>query len=66
MNTCLDYNHLKPVPQERQLVERHGVQVRVLGNLKLLPVSVRAAAERVMDLTQHHERGILNICFSYG
>ncbi|EIE27677.1 Di-trans-poly-cis-decaprenylcistransferase [Coccomyxa subellipsoidea C-169] len=50
----------------RDLVERHGVQVRVLGDLSLLPASVQAAAKRAMDSTKLHTRGILNICFSYG
>lgn len=52
--------------QEYSLIERHGVCIRVLGDLALLPASVRAAAERVMEATQHHTRGRLNICLSYG
>lgn len=54
------------IPQERDLVERHGVQVRVLGDLTLLPATVQAAAQRAMEATELHTRGILNICFSYG
>ena len=51
--------------QEYSLIERHGVCIRVLGDLALLPASVRAAADRVMAATQHHTRGRLNICLSY-
>lgn len=52
--------------QEYTLIDRHGVCIKVLGDLSLLPVSVRAAADRVMEATQHHTRGRLNICLSYG
>ena len=52
--------------QEYSVIERHGVCIRVLGDLALLPASVRAAADRVMEATQHHTRGRLNICLSYG
>ncbi len=48
--------------QEYSLIEQHGVCIRVLGDSALLPASVRAAAEA----TQHHTRGRLNICLSYG
>ncbi len=45
---------------------RHRVRVRVLGDLSLLPEPVQAAAARVMDATEQHTGGTLNICFSYG
>ena len=51
--------------QERQLVERHGVQIRVIGDLSLLPDGVHAAAMRCMAATSHHRGGVLNICFAY-
>ena len=51
--------------QERDLVERHGVRVRVLGDLACLPPQVRAAADDVMAATAHHTRCALNICFAY-
>ncbi len=51
--------------QERSVVDRHGVQVRVIGNLSLLPARVQQAAQRVMQATQHNSRGVLNICLAY-
>ena len=51
--------------QERSVVDRHGVQVRVIGDLSLLPARVRQAAQRVMQATQHNSRGVLNICLAY-
>lgn len=52
--------------QEHKLISRHDVSIRVLGDLSLLPATVSAAADRVMEATQHHKRGRLNICLSYG
>ena len=54
-----------PWLQEESVV-RHRVRVRVLGDLTLLPEPVQAAAQRVMDATEHHAGGTLNICLSYG
>ncbi len=51
--------------QEQQLIERHGVRVRVLGDLSRLPESVAAAARRCMEATQHQRGCVLNICFAY-
>ena len=52
--------------QEHALIEKHGVCIKVLGDLSLVPLTVRAAADRVMEATAHHARGRLNICLSYG
>ena len=46
-------------------MERHGVRVRVLGDLARLPPEVRGAAADVMAATAHHSRCALNICFAY-
>ena len=46
-------------------MERHGVRVRVLGDLSRLPPEVHSAALGVMAATHHHTRGVLNICFAY-
>ena len=51
--------------QERDLIDKHGVQVRVIGDLSLLPKHVRKVAAKVMDATRHNRRGVLNICFAY-
>lgn len=47
------------------MLARHGVQVRVIGNLSLAPAAVQAAAAAVMAATAHHNRAVLNLCFSY-
>lgn len=54
-----------PAVQQRELVRKHGVRVRVIGDLRLLPPAVQRAAERVMVATQGHDRAVLNICMAY-
>ncbi|KAK9815737.1 hypothetical protein WJX72_008740 [[Myrmecia] bisecta] len=56
---------LQQLLTERELVDQYGIQIRVIGDLSLLPAHVRASAQHVMQATQHNSRGILNICFSY-
>eukprot|EP00887_Chlorella_sp_A99_P007833 scaffold20.g7833.t1 len=51
--------------QERHVLARRGVQVRLTGDLTLAPPSVRAAAQQVMDATRGNTAAVLNICFSY-
>jgi len=51
--------------QEKAVVEQHGVQVRVLGDLTLLPEAVQKSAHDVMKASKHHSRVILNICLAY-
>lgn len=51
--------------QECAVLERHGVQVRVVGDLSLAPAAVQAAAARIEAATAHHTRAVLNLCFSY-
>ena len=46
-------------------MEQYGVQVRVIGDLTLLPAPVQTAAEKVMDATRTNTRTILNICLAY-
>ncbi|KAK9837473.1 hypothetical protein WJX81_004936 [Elliptochloris bilobata] len=62
---ALAHDKLRKIITERGLVERHGVRVRVLGDLARLPPEVQAAAEAVIAATAHHTRGMLNICFAY-
>lgn len=51
--------------QECDVLARHGVQVRVIGDLSLAPAAVQAAAAAVMAATAHYDRAVLNLCFSY-
>lgn len=50
---------------QEAVVERHGVRVRVVGELSRLPPQVAAAAHSCMAATAHHRRCTLNICLAY-
>mmetsp|Transcript_40734 Transcript_40734/g.68206 ORF Transcript_40734/g.68206 Transcript_40734/m.68206 type:complete len:492 (-) Transcript_40734:238-1713(-) len=47
------------------MLERHQVSVRVIGDLDRLPRDVQRAAAEVMIATAHHKRAALNICLAY-
>lgn len=51
--------------KEDSLVNRYGVRVYFIGNLNLVPKSVRLAAERAMASTAGNSRAILSICMAY-
>ncbi|KAK9815197.1 hypothetical protein WJX73_010695 [Symbiochloris irregularis] len=51
--------------EEPELVARHGIRVKVLGNLNLLPEAVQRAAEHVMQATNQYNQVTLNICLAY-
>ena len=53
------------VLQHKDIIDSDGVQIRVLGDLSLLPASVQHAADKVMKATCHHHRCKLNICMAY-
>eukprot|EP00192_Tetraselmis_astigmatica_P021904 CAMPEP_0117648920 /NCGR_PEP_ID=MMETSP0804-20121206/679_1 /TAXON_ID=1074897 /ORGANISM="Tetraselmis astigmatica, Strain CCMP880" /LENGTH=263 /DNA_ID=CAMNT_0005454589 /DNA_START=165 /DNA_END=956 /DNA_ORIENTATION=- len=63
MELALD--KLYHILHERSVVDRHGVKVKVLGELALLPLPLQQAAARVMKATSQNKGGALNICFSY-
>ena len=51
--------------QNQELINAHQVQVRILGDLSLLPDRVQQAAATVMAATRKHEACYLNICMAY-
>ncbi|KAE7997815.1 hypothetical protein FH972_002417 [Carpinus fangiana] len=51
--------------KEESIVNRYGVRVHFLGNLKLLSEPVRLAAERAMMATANNSKAVLSICVAY-
>ncbi|DBA74691.1 TPA: hypothetical protein ACH3X2_009356 [Trebouxia sp. C0005] len=49
----------------KDIIDANQVQVRVIGNLSLLPARVQQAANQVMAATCHHQQCHLNICMAY-
>lgn len=46
-------------------VEKHDVQIRVVGKLELLDENVMSAVARAMDATKDNKSKVLNICIAY-
>ena len=44
---------------------KHGVRIRVLGDLELLPSDVLESVARAVNFSRNNDRAILNVCFSY-
>ncbi len=51
--------------QHQEIIDTNEVQVRIIGDLSLLPARVQHAAKRVMEATCHHQRCRLSICMAY-
>lgn len=51
--------------KEESIVNRYGIRVYFVGNLKLLSKSVRLAAERAMAATAGNSKAVLSICIAY-
>lgn len=50
---------------EESIVNRYGVRVYFIGNLKLLSEPVRLAAQRAMVATANNSKAVLSICVAY-
>ncbi|KAI3452755.1 hypothetical protein Pfo_009418 [Paulownia fortunei] len=51
--------------EEESIVNRYGVRVYFIGNLKLLSKPVKLAAERAMNATACNSKAVLSICIAY-
>uniref|UniRef100_A0A1X7T1Y0 ditrans,polycis-polyprenyl diphosphate synthase [(2E,6E)-farnesyldiphosphate specific] n=1 Tax=Amphimedon queenslandica TaxID=400682 RepID=A0A1X7T1Y0_AMPQE len=47
------------------LIYNHGVCIRVLGDIKLLPTDVQESVARAVTMTKNNNKIYLNVCFSY-
>lgn len=48
-----------------EMCEQFGIQIRILGDLDLLPDDVRTALLKAEEITKHNKRAVLNVCWSY-
>ncbi|CAG9764148.1 unnamed protein product [Ceutorhynchus assimilis] len=51
--------------EEQDKLNEHGVCIRVIGNLALLPEDLRKLIAKAMLMTEHNNKAILNVAFSY-
>ncbi|XP_048881873.1 dehydrodolichyl diphosphate synthase complex subunit DHDDS isoform X1 [Brienomyrus brachyistius] len=51
--------------EEQGNLEKHGVCIRVLGDLTLLPVDLQRLIAQAVVATRTHDKCFLNVCFAY-
>uniref|UniRef100_A0A4W3K305 Alkyl transferase n=1 Tax=Callorhinchus milii TaxID=7868 RepID=A0A4W3K305_CALMI len=51
--------------EEQDNLKKHGVCIRVLGDLTLLPVDIQELIAQAVLATQHYNKCFLNVCFAY-
>ncbi|KAM0753187.1 Di-trans-poly-cis-decaprenylcistransferase [Meredithblackwellia eburnea MCA 4105] len=56
---------LVEICEKGALLDRHGVQIRILGRRDLLPPDVQESCAKAEALTANNSRGILNFCCPY-
>ncbi|XP_058856223.1 dehydrodolichyl diphosphate synthase complex subunit DHDDS-like isoform X1 [Acipenser ruthenus] len=50
---------------EQEDLEKHGVCIRVLGDLTLLPLDIQKLIAQAVLATKNHNKCFLNVCFAY-
>ncbi|XP_056332024.1 dehydrodolichyl diphosphate synthase complex subunit DHDDS [Danio aesculapii] len=50
---------------EQENLEKHGVCIRVLGDLTLLPEDLQTLIAKAVVSTREHNKCFLNVCFAY-
>lgn len=58
-------NKFEEFATKSDIIEKHGIAVKVFGNLALLPPEVQLAASRAVLMTRHNKRAVLNVCIPY-
>ncbi|KAJ8341045.1 hypothetical protein SKAU_G00333360 [Synaphobranchus kaupii] len=51
--------------EEQENLEKHGVCIRVLGDLTLLPLDLQQRIAKAVVSTRKHNKCFLNVCFAY-
>uniref|UniRef100_A0A2C9JCA4 Alkyl transferase n=1 Tax=Biomphalaria glabrata TaxID=6526 RepID=A0A2C9JCA4_BIOGL len=51
--------------QERDLIHKHGVCVRIIGDISLLPRDLQELLAEAVSISSENKRAILNVCFAY-
>ncbi|XP_023290824.1 uncharacterized protein LOC105698423 [Orussus abietinus] len=50
---------------ERDKLMEHGIHIRVIGNLSLIPMDIRKLIAEAMLITRHNNKVFLNVAFAY-
>lgn len=63
MSLALD--KFRYMSEHSDLVKKYDIQIRVIGELELLPEEVRTVVGKTMEMTAGNMGPIINICFPY-
>eukprot|EP00730_Choanoeca_flexa_P019668 TRINITY_DN9613_c0_g4_i2.p1 TRINITY_DN9613_c0_g4~~TRINITY_DN9613_c0_g4_i2.p1 ORF type:complete len:359 (+),score=53.71 TRINITY_DN9613_c0_g4_i2:184-1260(+) len=55
----------KTLLEDSEVVHRNQVSVRILGDVSLLPEELQQVLGKVVTMTAHYTKAVLNICFAY-
>lgn len=56
---------LRQICDRGDLVDRYGIRINFIGDLRLLPKDVQETCRYVTETSQHNTKSILNICMPY-
>uniref|UniRef100_H0WNW1 Alkyl transferase n=1 Tax=Otolemur garnettii TaxID=30611 RepID=H0WNW1_OTOGA len=51
--------------EEQEKLQKHGVCIRVLGDLHLLPLDLQELIAQAIQATKNYNKCFLNVCFAY-
>lgn len=51
--------------EEKEKLSEKGIRIRVIGNVKLLPIDLQKSIAEAMLLTKDNDKSTLNVAFAY-
>ena len=51
--------------QKGDLIQKHGICVRILGDITLLPADLQQVIARMVNVSKHNTKAVLNVAFPY-
>lgn len=51
--------------EEKEMIQKHGVCVRALGDLTMLPEDLQRSVAKVVKFSQNNTKATLNVCLAY-
>jgi len=62
---ALERDKILRLIDEKDKLEEHGVCIRVIGNIRLLPSDLQKLIIEAMEITKNHNKAFLNVAFAY-
>jgi len=51
--------------QEKEKLKEHGIRIRVIGNIRFLPIDLQKLVVEATESTKFNSKAVLNVAFSY-